>query len=160
MRASTQGLAILYPLRWRMGSTAPSVAGFRNLFECQLVASGPVSASPSPTTQHTMRSGLSNAAPYAWARAYPSSPPSWIEPGVSGATWLGMPPGNENWVNSRLDSGEWTPVIPGNLRHFRAGSADNETLGASWEQTHPFSQRLWLSSPCHVSPSAAGTGSA
>ena len=39
--------------------------GLRNLFECQLVASGPVSASPSPTTQATMRSGLSNAAPYA-----------------------------------------------------------------------------------------------
>ena len=29
------------------------VAGLRNLFECQLVASGPVSASPSPTTQAT-----------------------------------------------------------------------------------------------------------
>ena len=39
--------------------------GFRNLFECQLVASGPVSASPSPTTQATSRSGLSNAAPNA-----------------------------------------------------------------------------------------------
>ena len=38
-------------------------AGLRNLFECQLVASGPVSASPSPTTQTTIRSGLSNAAP-------------------------------------------------------------------------------------------------
>ena len=33
--------------------------------ECQLVASGPVSASPSPTTQATIRSGLSNAAPCA-----------------------------------------------------------------------------------------------
>ncbi len=48
-----------------MGSTAPSVAGLRNLLECQLVASGPVSASPSPTTQATIRLGLSNAAPYA-----------------------------------------------------------------------------------------------
>ncbi len=28
------------------------------------------------------------------------SPPSWIEPGVSGAAWLGMPPGNENCLNS------------------------------------------------------------
>ena len=45
--------------------------------------------------------GLSSAAPYAWDREYPSSPPSWIEPGVSGATWLGMPPGKENWRNSR-----------------------------------------------------------
>ena len=67
---------------------------------CQLVASGPVSASPSPTTQQTSRSGLSNAAPKACASAYPSSPPSWIDPGVSGATWLGIPPGNENWRNS------------------------------------------------------------
>ena len=33
--------------------------------ECQLVASGPVSASPSPTTQPTIRSGLSKAAPKA-----------------------------------------------------------------------------------------------
>src|SRR5262245_47553766 len=42
-----------------MGKTAPSVAGLRNLFECQLVASGPVSASPSPTIQATIRSRLS-----------------------------------------------------------------------------------------------------
>ena len=59
MRASTVGLAIFQPLRCRIGSTAPSPAGSRNLFECQLVASGPVSASPSPTTQQTTRSGLS-----------------------------------------------------------------------------------------------------
>ena len=49
-----------------IGSTAPSVIGSRNLFDCQAVASGPVSASPSPTTQATMRSGLSSAAPNAW----------------------------------------------------------------------------------------------
>ena len=41
-----------------MGITAPSRAGLRNLLECQLVASGPVSASPSPTTQHAIRSGI------------------------------------------------------------------------------------------------------
>ena len=35
----------------------------------RLVASGPVSASPSPTTQVTMSSGLSNAAPYACTSA-------------------------------------------------------------------------------------------
>ena len=63
MRARKQGLAILYPFRWRIGSTQPSRAGLRNLFPCQPVASGPVSASPSPTTQATIRSGLSNAAP-------------------------------------------------------------------------------------------------
>ena len=64
-RASTVGLEILYPFRCRMGSTAPSRTGLRNLFECHDVASGPVSASPSPTTQATRRSGLSNAAPNA-----------------------------------------------------------------------------------------------
>ena len=41
-----------------MGSTAPSVAGFRNLLECQLVASGPVSASPSPTTHAHNQVGI------------------------------------------------------------------------------------------------------
>ena len=51
-----------------MGSTAPSLTGLRNLFACQLVAKGPVSASPSPMTHATMRLGLSNAAPNAWAR--------------------------------------------------------------------------------------------
>ena len=83
-----------------MGRTAPSVAALRNLLECQAVARGPVSASPSPTTQATIRSGLSKTAPKAWLMEYPSSPPSWIEPGHSGETWLGIPPGNENWVNS------------------------------------------------------------
>jgi len=42
-------LAILYPLRFRIGSTAPSRIGLTHLFECHDVASGPVSASPSPT---------------------------------------------------------------------------------------------------------------
>ncbi|SKV63654.1 Uncharacterised protein [Mycobacteroides abscessus subsp. abscessus] len=91
-----------------MGSTAPSVAGLTNLLECQLAARGPVSASPSPITHATTRSGLSKAAPYACASAYPSSPPSWIEPGVSGAVWLGMPPGKENCLNSfRSPSRSW-----------------------------------------------------
>src|SRR5947199_3774069 len=39
----------------------PYTTLFRS-FPCQPVASGPVSASPSPTTQATIRSGLSNAA--------------------------------------------------------------------------------------------------
>ena len=68
--------------------------------DCQEAASGPVSASPSPTTQATIRSGLSKAAPKAWARLYPSSPPSWIEPGTLAAMWLGTPPGAENAANS------------------------------------------------------------
>ncbi len=63
IRARTVGLAILYPFRCRIGSTAPSHTGLRNLLECQLVARAPVSASPSPTTHATTRSGLSKAAP-------------------------------------------------------------------------------------------------
>ena len=43
----------------------PSVLGFKNLFECQLVANGPVSASPSPITQAAIKSGLSKTAPKA-----------------------------------------------------------------------------------------------
>ncbi len=70
--------------------------------ECHEPASGPVSDSPSPMTHGTSRSGLSKAAPYACSSEYPSSPPSWIEPGSSGETWLGTPPGNENCLNSRF----------------------------------------------------------
>ena len=50
------------------GQNGASVAGLRNLFECQLVARGPVSASPSPTTHATIRSGLSKAAPKEWLK--------------------------------------------------------------------------------------------
>jgi hypothetical protein len=46
-----------------MGSTAPSRAGLRKLVLFQAADSGPVSASPSPITAATIRSGLSNAAP-------------------------------------------------------------------------------------------------
>ena len=56
----------LVAVRCRIGSTAPSRRGLRNLLPCHPVASGPVSASPSPTTHATTRSGLSNAAPCAW----------------------------------------------------------------------------------------------
>ena len=65
MRARMVGFAILYPFKCRMGSTATRT-GSRNLLECQLVASGPVSDSPSPTATVTIRSGLSNAAPNPW----------------------------------------------------------------------------------------------
>jgi hypothetical protein len=93
-----------------MGSTAPSRAGFRNLFECHAVASGPVSASPSPMMQATSRPGLSKAAPKAWDSEYPSSPPSLIDPGTSGAQWLGIPPGNENCLNSRFNPCVFWPM--------------------------------------------------
>ena len=42
-----------------------NTTAWRNLVMCHDVASGPVSASPSPTTAATIRSGLSNAAPHA-----------------------------------------------------------------------------------------------
>src|SRR5262249_36760270 len=97
---SKVGLLILYPFRWRIGRTAPSRIGLRNLLRCQEVARGPVSDSPSPTTAATIRSGLSNAAPHACESTYPSSPPSWIEPGVRGGQWLPIPPGNENCLKN------------------------------------------------------------
>ena len=50
------------------------------------MASGPVSASPSPITHVAIKSGLSNTAPKACKRLYPSYPPSLIEPGTVGAT--------------------------------------------------------------------------
>src|SRR5262249_10332068 len=100
MRASRVGLLILYPFRGRIGSTAPSRLGCRNLLMGQEVASGPVSASPSPTTAATINSGLSNPAPQACDSTYPSSPPSWIEPGVSGVQWLPTPPGKENCLKN------------------------------------------------------------
>src|SRR5215212_439683 len=95
-----------------MGKTAPSRMGLRNLLECQAVAVGPVSDSPSPTITTASSSGLSNAAPKAWETAYPSSPPSWIEPGVSGVQWLPMPPGAEN-----------------SLKNERKPSASSDLLG-------------------------------
>ena len=49
-----------------MGSTAPSVTGSRNLLKCQAEANGPVSASPSPKTQATISSGVSNTTPNEW----------------------------------------------------------------------------------------------
>lgn len=64
------------PSKYSIGSTTPSVTGFINLFNCQDVASGPVSASPSPTTTVAIKSGLSNIAPKPCTNEYPNSPPS------------------------------------------------------------------------------------
>src|SRR5258708_33137473 len=69
---------------------------------CRDVAGGPVWAARPPPAAATIRSGLSKAAPQACDSTYPNSPPSWIEPGVSGVQWLPIPPGNENCLkNSR-----------------------------------------------------------
>jgi hypothetical protein len=59
------GVCDLVAFKWRIGKTAPSPTGSKNLLERQLAANGPVSASPSPMTQATINSGLSSAAPYA-----------------------------------------------------------------------------------------------
>ena len=80
-------------------------AGLRNLLPCQPVASGPVSASPSPTTQATIRVRVVEGGTVGMAtRHSPTHRLRECEPGVSGATWLGMPPGNENCVNSSLQA--------------------------------------------------------
>ena len=68
-RPSTVGPAILCSLRCRIGSTAPSCAGSRKRIPFHEPSSGAVSASPSPMTQATSRSGLSNAAPKACTSA-------------------------------------------------------------------------------------------
>ena len=52
------GPEILYPLRCSTGRTAPSRAGFRKLTPFQEPSSGPVSASPSPTTATASEIGV------------------------------------------------------------------------------------------------------
>src|ERR1017187_2900512 len=101
MRARSVGLEILKPLRCRIGSTAPSVAGLRNLLECHAVASGPVSASPSPTTQATIKPGLSNTAPNEWLSESPNSPPLVDRAGRLGRRMAGYPPGKRK-LNEKL----------------------------------------------------------
>jgi hypothetical protein len=53
-----RGIADLVAIQVQIGSTAPSVTGSRNLLDCQEVAKGPVSASPSPITQATISPGI------------------------------------------------------------------------------------------------------
>jgi len=53
----------LITVKMENGQNRAITRALRNLFECQDVAIGPVSASPSPTTQATMSPGLSKAAP-------------------------------------------------------------------------------------------------
>ena len=50
-------------IKCNIGNTVPSLLGFINLLACHEVARGPVSASPSPTTQATIKSLLSKTAP-------------------------------------------------------------------------------------------------
>ena len=85
-----------------MGSTAPSRAGLRKRTPFHDPSSGPVSASPSPTTQATSEVRVVERGTEGVDQRVPSSPPSWIDPGVGTLTWLGMPPGVENWRTSRV----------------------------------------------------------
>jgi hypothetical protein len=89
------GPAISWPLRFRIGSAAPSRAGSTKRIDCQEVIAAAVSASPSPISPATVRPGSSKAAPWASASAEPSSPPSWTEPGMWGPAWLGTPTGRK-----------------------------------------------------------------
>ena len=50
-------------------------AGLKKLFK-QFSFPGGISSHVAPTTQATIRSGLSNTAPKAWLSEYPNSPPS------------------------------------------------------------------------------------
>jgi len=66
MRSEHCRVGDLVAVQVQDGSTAPIADRVRETCSnCQLVASGPVSASPSPITHATTRSGLSNAAPKA-----------------------------------------------------------------------------------------------
>ena len=58
-----RGVVDLVAIEMKTGSTAPSVIGLTNLLLCQLVASGPVSDSPSPTITRVIKSGWSNTVP-------------------------------------------------------------------------------------------------
>ena len=72
-------------------------------------ASGPVSASPSPTTQNDRR-GRGCRAPRRTRAAASSRArrPRGTSPGVSGAQWLGTPPGKENWrKNAAIPRSSW-----------------------------------------------------
>ena len=53
----------LVPVEVRDRKDRAVAIGWMNLFTCRLAASAPVSASPSPTTQKTVRSGWSRTAP-------------------------------------------------------------------------------------------------
>lgn len=83
--AKMVGFEILPPLICKIGSTAPSFTGLIKLDAYHPAINGPVSASPSPITVAAITEGLSKIAPTACEIEYPSSPPSWIDPGVSGA---------------------------------------------------------------------------
>ena len=101
IREKIVGFEILNPFKSKIGKTAPSFLGFKNLIECHAVIEGPVSTSPSPITVNAIWFGLSKTAPVACDNEYPSSPPSCNEPGVCAVMCDPIPPGNEKRLNKR-----------------------------------------------------------
>ena len=98
IRASSVGLAILYSLRCRTGSTAPSCAGSRNLraVPARGQRTGFGFAVADDAERHAGRGGRARRRTRAAASSRARHPRG-TSPGVSGAQWLGTPPGNEKW---------------------------------------------------------------
>jgi len=78
-----------------MGSTAPSVPGPETCWNATAVASGPVSASPSPTTHATDEIGVVEHRPERVTERVTQLAALMDRTGHSGDAWLGIPPGNE-----------------------------------------------------------------
>ena len=96
-------------------STAPSRAGFRNLLPCQPVASGPVSASPSPTTHAAPPGpGCRRRPRKRGLRAVPKLATFVDATRASSACDVaeGIPPGKLNWLEQLLQatSASWEMV--------------------------------------------------
>ena len=108
----TVGFAIFQPFRCRIGRTAPSRRGLRNLFS----ASSPRAVRSPPRRRRRRRrrrrSRIVEGCPEGvHERSSRARRPRGSSPGVSGAAWLGIPPGNENWrKSSRSPSSPRTDV--------------------------------------------------
>ena len=120
--------------------------------DCQEVASGPVSASPSPMTQATIRPGLSNAAPNAWLSEYPSSPPSWIDPGVVGRDVAGDPAGERELLEQLLQPGLVLADVRVDLAvgAFQVGVADQRRAAVPGPGDIEHVQVVFLDHPVQV----------
>ena len=152
------------PLRCRMGRAAPSVAGLRTCLHCQEVASGPVSASPVANSDRRDQLGIVEySAERHGEYRKPSSPPSLIEPGVSGAQWLGTPPGKENCLNSFcMPASSWeilgidlavgaVHIIVGDIEvaaRSRAGEKDQIQIVALDDAVEMDENKVLLREPC------------
>jgi hypothetical protein len=89
-------------LRCRIGRTTPSVTGFRNLLECQLVASGPVSASPSPDDAGDDQAGIVEGGPIRVREGVAELAALVHRAGGLRRHVAGNAAGKENWVKRRF----------------------------------------------------------